>query len=44
MQISAFNASNEGTLEAVLKKEKKIPLAVQYKRLGTSVATWCVLP
>jgi phosphopantetheinyl transferase len=44
MQISAFKASTEGTLEAVLNIEKEIPLSVHYKRMDTSVATWCVLP
>ena len=44
MQISAFKASTEGTLEAVLYIEKEVPLSVHYKRMDTSVATWCVLP
>lgn len=44
MQISPFEVSTEGTLEAVLHIEKEVPLSVHYKRLDTSVATWCVLP
>ena len=43
MQISPFQASTKGTLEAVLNIEKEVPLSVHYKRMDTSVATWCVL-
>ena len=44
MQISPFEVSTKGTLKALLNIEKKVPLAIHYKRFGTSVATWCVLP
>ena len=44
MQIAPFKALTEGSLEAILHIEKEVPLSVHYKRVDTSVATWCVLP